>query len=117
MLFAPDARELNLKQKKLIGELKMSVQKESDRERTAATMTLLKLCESEANIDGLLTRTHLSSATAIRTYLCEINLLDIYISQLRRKESALLAAYALATCLKHSEWCHVSSNSSSSELC
>ncbi|KAN0091571.1 Uncharacterized alpha/beta hydrolase domain (DUF2235) domain containing protein [Tylopilus felleus] len=85
--FGLDARELNLKQKKLIGELKMSVQKESDRERTAATMTLLKLCET----------------TAIRTYLCEINLLDIYISQLRRKESALLAAYALATCLKHKE--------------
>ena len=50
------------------------------------------------------TQTHVSSAITIRGYLREINLLDVFVSQLRRKDSALLAAYALATCLKHSEW-------------
>ncbi|KAG6375693.1 hypothetical protein JVT61DRAFT_3267 [Boletus reticuloceps] len=43
------------------------------RERTADTMTLLKLCET----------------TTIRTYLREISILDTFISQLRRENSAL----------------------------
>ena len=41
---------------------------------------------------------HCSSA---ETILREIKLSDAFINQLRRKDSALLAAYALATCLKH----------------
>lgn len=49
-------------------------------------------------------RTHVSlSAPSIRTYLNRIDLLDVFIKQLRRKESALLAAYALAACLKYGE--------------
>ncbi|KAF8554223.1 hypothetical protein OG21DRAFT_1115422 [Imleria badia] len=84
-LFGLDAPELNEQQRTLIGELKKAVQKGDARERIAATMTLLKLCET----------------ATIRTYLTQINLLDVFIGQLRRKESALLAAYALVTCMTH----------------
>ena len=44
--FVSDATELNVHQINLIGELKNAVQKGNARERTAATLTLLKLCES-----------------------------------------------------------------------
>jgi hypothetical protein len=44
--FVSDATELNGHQIKFIGELKKAVQKGNSRERTAATLTLLKLCES-----------------------------------------------------------------------
>lgn len=67
-------------------------------------MTLLKLCESESNFDGPEIRAHRSLAAIIRNYVCEINLLDVFINQLQRKDSALLVAYALATCLRYREW-------------
>ena len=102
--------------KSRIRELKKAVQKGNARERIAATMTLLKLCESESSISEVRTWTHLSSGVPIRTYLCEINLLDTFVSQLKREGSALLAAYALVTCLKHGEWNHVRSQSHSSKL-
>ncbi|KAF8445040.1 hypothetical protein L210DRAFT_3060336 [Boletus edulis BED1] len=50
-------------------------------------MTLLKLCETPI----------------IRTQLHEIKLLDVFVSQLQQKDNALLAAYALVTCLKYSD--------------
>lgn len=99
-----DAQELNQMQRNLIGELKGAVQKGNARERTAATMTLLKLCESESNFCKLTARAHHSLAEIIRTHLLQINLLDVFVNQLRRKDSALLAAYAVATCLKYSKW-------------
>lgn len=102
--FVPDATELSGQHRKLLGELKRAVRKGNARERTAATMTLLKLCESESSVDEPKIRAHRSSALMIRTYLCEINLLDVFVNQLQRKDSALLAAYALATCLKYSKW-------------
>ncbi|KAF8445037.1 hypothetical protein L210DRAFT_3059908 [Boletus edulis BED1] len=67
-LFGLDATQLSDDQKRLIGELKKAVEKGNARERTAATMTLLKLCET----------------AIIRTQLCEIDMLDVFISQLRR---------------------------------
>ena len=48
--FVSDAAELSEPQRKLISELKNAVQKGNARERTAATMTLLKLCESGFDI-------------------------------------------------------------------
>ena len=87
-----------------IGELKKVVQKGNARERTAATLTLLKLCESGSILLMNQTQTHVSSAMIIRCHLLSIKLLDVFVGQLRHKDCALLAAYALATCLKHSEW-------------
>ncbi|KAF8552014.1 hypothetical protein OG21DRAFT_1466371 [Imleria badia] len=86
-IFGLDATELSEPQRKLIGELKLAVQKGNPRERTEATMTLLKLCETET----------------IRTHLREIDLLDVFVDQLLRKGSALLAAYALVICLKYGD--------------
>ncbi|KAF9227009.1 hypothetical protein BS17DRAFT_441300 [Gyrodon lividus] len=60
------------------------------RERTAATFTLLKLCEDDT----------------LRKYLFDNKVLDIFINQLQRKDSSLLAAYALTICLKHDEMKH-----------
>lgn len=102
--FVLDAEELSQLQRRLIGELKSAVQKGNARERTAATMTLLKLCESESNFHEPVTQADRSLAEIIRTYLLQIGILDVFIDQLRRKDSALLAAYALATCLKRSKW-------------
>ncbi|KAF8134262.1 hypothetical protein EV363DRAFT_1322911 [Boletus edulis] len=48
-------------------------------------MTLLKLCET----------------AIIRSYLRDINLPDVFLRQMRHKDTALLAAYALTTCLKY----------------
>ena len=48
--FVSDATELSVFQINLIGELKNDVQKGNARERTPATMTLLKLCESGFDI-------------------------------------------------------------------
>lgn len=53
--FVSDAAELSERQRRLIGELKNAVQKGNSRERTAATLTLLKLCESKPNFDGPVT--------------------------------------------------------------
>ena len=39
----------------------------------------------------------------IRTYLRDIDLLSVFASQLRRKDSTSLAAFALETCLKYSK--------------
>ncbi|KAG8214237.1 hypothetical protein J3R82DRAFT_11045 [Butyriboletus roseoflavus] len=86
-LYGFHAMALSDQQRTLLGELKKSVQKRNTRERAAATMTLLKLCESDT----------------IRTYVRGINLLNIFVNQLQRKDRALLAAYALATCLKYSD--------------
>ncbi|KAF8554229.1 hypothetical protein OG21DRAFT_1116635 [Imleria badia] len=67
--------------------MKSAVKKRSVRERTAATMTLLRLCET----------------ATIRTYLLEMNLLNVFVEQLQRKDTALLAAYAVASCLKYDD--------------
>ena len=99
--FVSGADALSDPQRRLIRELKKAVQKGNVRERTAATLTLLKLCESESDITELKSRIHVSSAKAIRDYLLEIHLLNVLVSQLRRKDSALLAAYALAICLRN----------------
>lgn len=45
-----DATELGEPQRKLIGELQKAVRQGNAQERTAATMTLLKLCESGFDI-------------------------------------------------------------------
>ena len=37
----------------------------------------------------------------IRTYLREIDLLNVFVNQLRRKDGASLATFALETCLKY----------------
>ncbi|KAF8554218.1 hypothetical protein OG21DRAFT_1115120 [Imleria badia] len=86
-LFGLDAESLSEPQKNLIGELKTAIETGKPRERTAATMTLLKLCETPI----------------IRAYLREINVLNVFIDLLQVRGSALLAAYALATCLKHDD--------------
>ena len=48
--FALDAQELSARHRRLIEELKQAIEKGNSRERTDATMTLLRLCESEFNI-------------------------------------------------------------------
>ncbi|KAG9309245.1 hypothetical protein JVU11DRAFT_10725 [Chiua virens] len=90
-LFGLGVHKLTDAHEKLIKELKNAVQKGNVRERTIATMTLLKLCETEA----------------IRRYLLEIGLTDVLINQLQRKDSALLAAHALVTCLKYDDMKHI----------
>ncbi|KAF8552287.1 hypothetical protein OG21DRAFT_153946 [Imleria badia] len=52
------------------------------RQRTIATLTLLKLCNNPI----------------IRDFCSRDKVLDIFIKQLERKETSLLAAYALKTC-------------------
>lgn len=47
-----DTEDLSEPQRKLIGELKMAIEMGKARERTAATMTLLKLCESMARLQN-----------------------------------------------------------------
>ncbi|KAF8134256.1 hypothetical protein EV363DRAFT_884823 [Boletus edulis] len=86
-LFGIDATELSEPQKGLMEELKKAVEKGDAWERTAATLTFLKLVETKI----------------IRAQLCESKLLDVFVRQLRRKDRALLAAYALATCLNYSD--------------
>ncbi|KAG9309081.1 hypothetical protein JVU11DRAFT_10963 [Chiua virens] len=54
------------------------------RTRTAATFTLLKLRQANAHL---------------KTYLPDVQLLDLFVKQLQFKDSALLAAYALTECL------------------
>ena len=49
--FALDAQELSPRHRRLIEELKQAVQRGDAQERTDATMTLLKLCESEFNVN------------------------------------------------------------------
>jgi len=49
--FVSDATELSEPHRELIRELKKAVQKGSAQERTAATLTILKLCESESNLN------------------------------------------------------------------
>ena len=102
--FVSDAKQLNQLQINLIGELQGAIQKGDARRRTAAMLTLLKLCESESNFYEPTTRAHRSLDGIIRTHLLQINLLDDLVNQLRRKHTALLAAYALATCLNYSKW-------------
>jgi len=86
-----DAERFDEEQKKQIqGLTKAAASRRGDpRVRTTLIMTLLKLCEIDA----------------IRSYLCrpEIDLVDMFVNQLQDKKSALLAAYALATCLKYSD--------------
>ncbi|KAF9227006.1 hypothetical protein BS17DRAFT_440162 [Gyrodon lividus] len=79
------ALTLDHAQEKLIHELMLAARAHSARERTAATLTLLKLCDDYA----------------LRKYLFDHKVLDIFINQLHRKDSSLLAAYALTICLKH----------------
>ncbi|KAF8554212.1 hypothetical protein OG21DRAFT_1522574 [Imleria badia] len=98
-LFSLDAESLSEPQKNLIGELKAVIETGKALERTAATMTILKLCENMAPLVKL--RISDVATTTIHNYLREIDLLDAFVSQLQRKDSALLAAYALVTCLKH----------------
>ncbi|KAG9309257.1 hypothetical protein JVU11DRAFT_10740 [Chiua virens] len=86
-LFGLNAPTLKSEQKKFILELKLAIQHGSTRERTASTMTVLKLFESKV----------------IREYLRGIKLLDTFIEQLKRNGSALLAAYALAICLTYDD--------------
>ena len=53
--FLPGTTELNEQQMKIIRELKKAVEKGDTRERTGATVTLLKLCESASNASRLQT--------------------------------------------------------------
>ena len=53
--FVLGTTELNEQQKKVIKGLKKAVEKGDTRERTGATMTLLKLCESASNASRLQT--------------------------------------------------------------
>lgn len=48
LTFVPDAQFLSEPQEKLIGELKTAIEVGKARERTAAAVTLQKLCESNA---------------------------------------------------------------------
>ena len=54
-MFVSDADDLSEPQKRLIGALKMAIKTGKVRERMAATMTLLKLCECKIHSanDGL----------------------------------------------------------------
>ena len=40
---------------------------------------------------------------AIRKFCSDNEVLNIFVKQLERKETSLLAAYALKTCLRHGE--------------
>ena len=51
LFFVSDAPELSSAHRRLIEELKRSVGNGDAQERTAATLTVLKLCESESDSD------------------------------------------------------------------
>ncbi|KAG9313677.1 hypothetical protein JVU11DRAFT_6022 [Chiua virens] len=68
-----------------IRELLSTVQSRNVRERMAATFTLLKLCRN----------------AMVREFCTRNDVLDIFVKQLERKKTSLLAAYALRKCLEY----------------
>ncbi|KAF8834335.1 hypothetical protein BDN67DRAFT_591000 [Paxillus ammoniavirescens] len=69
----------------LMDQLKLATAESNACERTAATLALLQLCENRR------LRDHLSGA----------KITDAFFNQLKRRDSSLLGAYALAVCLRH----------------
>lgn len=75
--------------------------------RTAATLTFIKLCRCEF-LCNVIEGVHLQPNDCIldrgvRQHLLNQQALDSFTRQLRRKETSLLAAYTLMTCLKYGE--------------
>ncbi|KAN0094937.1 Uncharacterized alpha/beta hydrolase domain (DUF2235) domain containing protein [Tylopilus felleus] len=60
----------------------------NSRQRIAATLTLLKL----------------SNNSTVRGYCLRNEVLDVFMRQLERRKTSLLAAYALMACLRHNMW-------------
>ncbi|KIJ11753.1 hypothetical protein PAXINDRAFT_15336, partial [Paxillus involutus ATCC 200175] len=81
---------LQLTQKKLIQYLQSATGVRDAPERTSATLTLLKLCEGKPN-------------SKLRTHLLGEDITGAFIKQLRRRDSSLLGAYALTTCLQYED--------------
>ncbi|KAF9227032.1 hypothetical protein BS17DRAFT_442811 [Gyrodon lividus] len=71
--------------KTFIRELTLATAESDTRERTAATLTLLQLCEDPQ----------------LRKYLSDKNVTSAFLKQLKHRNSSLLGAHALTTCLKH----------------
>ena len=86
-----------------MGKLVLSIQSRKAHERTAATLTLLKLCGSKFSgiVPVRLTMDELDSA--VREACSRYNVLDIFMRQMEHKGTSLLAACALMICWKHSE--------------
>ncbi|KAF8556512.1 hypothetical protein OG21DRAFT_617789 [Imleria badia] len=78
------ARTLGNNRREFIQKLLDAAGGRHTRARTAATFTLLKLCNFDSHL---------------RTYVLQQGVLDILVKQLQFKDSALLAAYALTRCL------------------
>ena len=95
------ARTLGNNRKQFIQKLLDAAGGRRTRARTAATFTLLKLC----NCKGIVCHaSHVTYSPTIvdshlRTYVLQQGVLDILVKQLQFKDSALLAAYALTRCL------------------
>ena len=84
-----------------MGKLVSSIQSGKAHERTAATLTLLKLCGSE--FSGIVP-VHLTMDepdSAVREACPDYNILDIFMRQMEHKGTSLLAAYALMICWQH----------------
>ena len=86
-----------------MSQLVLSIQSGKAHERTAVTLTLLKLCGSEFPKIAPIHLTTDQSDSAIREACSRYNVLDIFMRQMEHKGTSLLAAYALMICWKHSE--------------
>ncbi|KAF8124786.1 hypothetical protein EV363DRAFT_1403054 [Boletus edulis] len=80
------ARTLGNNRREFIQKLLDAAGGRHTRARTAATFTLLKLCNFDIHL---------------QSYVLEQGVLDILVKQLQYKDTALLAAYALTRCLSH----------------
>ncbi|KIJ09526.1 hypothetical protein PAXINDRAFT_172463 [Paxillus involutus ATCC 200175] len=74
-------------QKELIRHLLLATADRDAPERTAATLTVLKLCEDPK----------------IREHLLTQNITSAFIKQLKRRDTSLLGAHALTTCLQYDD--------------
>ncbi|KAF8833616.1 hypothetical protein BDN67DRAFT_985910, partial [Paxillus ammoniavirescens] len=87
-LKTPDEQALQSTQKELIRHLQLAIAESNASERTAATLTLLKLCEGKTN-------------SKLRKHLLDEKITDAFIEQLKDRDSSLLGAHALTTCMQY----------------
>ena len=72
-------------------------------QHTVAVLTFLKLCKCEFLSTLRYVTDHKSIDPAIRNFCPWEKVLDIFMKQMERTESSLLAVYALKMCLEYGE--------------
>ena len=87
----------------VMSKFALTIQSCKAHERTAASLTLLKLCGSGFSKIGPIHLTTDESDSAVQEACLRYNVLDIFMRQMEHKGTSLLAAYALMICWKHSE--------------